>query len=223
MFVRFDDAYGDLLPFPFGAQVKNPFKGAARFFAGDLIEMRYDDKVENPEMYILKTYEVVSAEGTTVNIVRDGYHHIPFVGDILTVAPDTIGGKGEALTVIAVAKGTADSKNVWALTLAAAPSTAPNAGDILVEADAEGNMVVKNVNAVADCDYDFLFNPAADPSDDDEFEKARYFFTPAVGGTMYKYRMSPIPACVEKLNLANVNGWFRVDARVKPATLQVAQ
>lgn len=223
VFVRFDDNYGDLVPLPFGGQVMNPFKGAGRFYAGDLIDMEYDERTESPKLYLLKTYEVLSSSGKTVNIKRDGYRHIPYAGDILMIAPDEIGGSGEALTVTAVSKTTVSGTDVWALTLSKTPTTAPAEGDILTEADKDGNMLVKNINAVAPCDYDFLFNPAATAGDEEDFEGARYFFTPAAGGTMYAYKMSPIPECVKKLNIANYNGWFRVDARNKPAVLQVKE
>jgi hypothetical protein len=33
--------------------------------------------------------------------------------------------------------------------------------------------------------------------------------------------MSPLPACVKALNIANVDGWFGVNAKIKPAILQV--
>jgi hypothetical protein len=45
--------------------------------------------------------------------------------------------------------------------------------------------------------------------------------TPAMGGTMYVHKMSPMPQCVLDLNIANVEGWFGVHAKVKPAILQV--
>jgi hypothetical protein len=220
VFVRFDDNYSDLLPFPFGGRIMNAPKGAFRFFAGDLFYMEYDAKTENPKLYMLKTYEVVSASGTTVNIVRDGYKHIPFVGDVLTIAPATIGGKGEALTVIGVTETTVTDKgNVWALTLAKAPTTAPKEGDVLVEADTDGNMVVKNINAWADQDLTFSYNPSASGDSMTDFESAKYFYTPVVAATAYIHKMSPLPQCVLDLNSANVNGWFRIDARVKPTVL----
>jgi hypothetical protein len=221
VFVREDGIRDNLEYFPFGGRVANPFKGAAKLFAGDLLYMKYDENTENPVLYILKTFKVVSASGKTVNVERNGYRHVPFVGDVLTIAPEKIGGEGEALTVTAVAKTTANSKDVWALTLSKTPTTAPVADNVLVEADSDGNMLVKNVNAVADCDYDFLFNPAADGDSMDDFENARYFMTPAMGGTMYVHKMSPMPQCVLDLNIANVEGWFGVHAKVKPAILQV--
>jgi hypothetical protein len=220
VFVREDGIRDNLEYFPFGGRVANPFKAHGKLFAGDLLWMKYDENTENPVLYILKTFKVVSADGATVNVARSGYLHVPYVGDTLTIAPDTIGGAGEKLSVIEVKKTTAEGQDVFALTLSAAPTTAPVADDILVEADADGNMLVKNVNAVADCDYDFLFNPAAEGDSMDDFESAKYFLTPAMGGTMYISRMSPMPKCILDLNIANVDGWFGIHAKIKPAALQ---
>lgn len=208
VFYKYKGIKDDLVEFPFGGQVMNPFQGLAKMFAGDLCEYRVNDRAENPQIWLLKTYEVVSASGTTVNVARDGFRHVPFVGDVLTIAPTTIGGTGAAMTVVAVTKTKVDTTNVWALTLSAAPTTAPAKGDILVECDADGKMLVKNINAVLPCDFDFCFAPAADPTDTDDFENARYLLTPTMGGVMYKHKMSPMPACVEAFNRVNINGVF---------------
>lgn len=209
VFVPIGGQHNSLVFAPFGARLQNPFQGAAKLFAGDLFYLEYDDKAENPKYWALKTYEVVSASGTTVNIARDNQRHIPFVGDVLTVAPDEIGGAGTAMTVVAVTKTKVDTTDVWALTLSAAPATEPAKGDILVECDEDGNMLVKDINGVAPYDYDFSY-VAADPEDDEDFEDARYLLTPVLGGRMYTHRMSPLPECVKKLNTAKINGWFEV-------------
>ena len=86
-------------------------------------------------------------------------------------------------------------------------------GDVLVEADADGNMLVKNINAVAPTDLDMFDVPA---TDDDDFDNARYSYTPALGGIMYVSKMSPMPDCVLKLNTCSVNGWFKVDGLAAP-------
>lgn len=193
---------------PFGGRLMNPFPGAAKLFAGDLFYLKYDDNAENPQYYALKTYEVHSASDTTINIVRDGYRHVPFVGDVLTVAPDEIGGTGTALTVIAVMRTKVDDTDVWAITTSAAGTA--KEGDILVECDGDGKMLVEDINGVAPYDYDFQYDPAADPTDNDDYEAARYLLTPVLGGRMYTSRMSPLPECVKKVNTAKINGWFEV-------------
>lgn len=207
----------------FGGTVKNPFKGPAKLYAGDLAEYRTDANGVNPEYYILKTYLVVAQSSTTVKIAKDGYKHIPFVGDILMKAPAAIGGAGVAATVTAVSVAKEGKQDVWVLTMSAAITLA--VGDVLVEAEANPDttgdtdthrMVVKNINSVCSCDYDFRF-PANgyDPTEDGYVEgDASYDVTLALGGLMYTHKMSPMPACVLALNTAKVNGWFEVGALV---------
>lgn len=219
VFVKLQGVKNELVFPTFGGRVMNPFKGAAKLFAGDLMEYRTDADGLNPEIYLLKVYKVKSTSGTTVTLYRDRYTHIPFVGDILMVAPATIGGTGTAVTVTAVSKGNDGTDDTWVLTTDSALTASKD--NILVEADKTGasaKMLVQNINAVASCDYDFLYNPIADPADDDdEFGKVRYFLTPALGGLMYKSKMSPVPACCEVFNQANVNGWFEVSYKLPVA------
>lgn len=206
VFVKLQGNKNELVYPTFGGYIMNAPKGAPfKFFAGDLVEYRTDANGVNPEIYILKTYKVVSANGTTVNILNDGFKHVPFVGDKLGVAPDEIGGEMTAVTVTAVKNAEVGGKNVWAVTTSAALTT--KADDVLVEADADGNMLVKNINAVCPTDLD-MFDAAA--TGDEDFDGARYSYTPALGGIMYINKMSPMPACVLKLNKVNVNGWYQV-------------
>lgn len=207
VFVKLQGNKNELIYPTFGGFIKNPFRGSAKFFAGDLMWYKTDENGVHPEVYILKTYEVVSASGTTLNILNDGYKHKPFVGDKLGVAPEEIGGEMTAQTVVAVAKATVEGQNVWAVTFDGAITA--EAGDVLVEADEEGKMLVKAINAVSPTDNDMFDVPA---EDDEDFDNARYSFTPALGGLMYTNKMSPLPACVKKLNKADVNGWFKVQA-----------
>ena len=221
VFVKFDDIKDDLVFPTGGGQVMNPFPGVAKIYAGDLMEFRTDENGLKGKVYILKTYEAaVASTAKVITLVRDGYHHIPFVGDVLMVAPSAIGGKGKITNVVAVTKKNDSNGNpVWELTVDTALTIAK--GDILVEGtalaetDSSGNtgtMLVGNINAVAAWDYDFMWSEAADPTDDDEFDAARYFLTPTLRGTMYIKKMSPMPDCVKALNIANINGWFRIDA-----------
>lgn len=207
VFVKLQGIKNELVYPTFGGFIKNPFKGAAKLFAGDLCEYRTNEDGVKPEVYILKTYLVESVSGTTVNIVKDGYKHIPFVGDKIGVAPAEIGGKMTAVTVNAVKSAKVGSVDVWALTVSA--TLTATKGDILVEADANGNMMVKDINAVIDCDLDMLDAPA---TGDEDFDGARYAYTPALGGIMYTKKMSPLPECVLALNQAKVNGWFQIQS-----------
>lgn len=207
VFVKLQQNGNQLIYPTFGGFIKNPFRGSAKFFAGDLMWYKTDENGVHPEVYILKTYEVVSADGTTLNILNDGYKHKPFVGDKLGVAPEEIGGEMTAQTVVAVANATVEGQKVWAVTFDAAITA--EAGDVLVEADEDGTMLVKAINAVSPTDNDMFDEPA---TDDEDFEGARFSFTPALGGIMYTNKMSPLPACVKALNKSEVNGWFKVQA-----------
>lgn len=206
VFVKLQGNKNELVYPTFGGYIMNAPKGAPfKFFAGDLVEYRTDANGVNPEIYILKTYKVVSASGTTVNILNDGFKHVPFVGDKIGVAPEEIGGEMTVVTVTAVKNAEVSGKKVWAVTTNTALTT--KADDVLVEADADGKMLIKNINAVCPTDLD-MFDAAA--TGDEDFDGARYSYTPALGGIMYINKMSPMPACVLKLNKVNVNGWYQV-------------
>ena len=206
VFVKLQGNKNELVYPTFGGYIKNPFKGEAKLFAGDLIEYRTDGNGENPEIYILKTYLVESVSGTTVNIVKDAYKHTPFVGDKIGVAPAEIGGEMSPVTINSIKVSKVGDVDVWACTCSATLSA--EKGDVLVEADAT-NMLVENINAVAPTDLDMLDAPA---TGDEDFDGARYSYTPALGGIMYINRMSPMPKCVLDLNKSNINGWYQVQS-----------
>lgn len=208
VFVKLQGNKNELVYPTFGGYIMNAPKGAPdKFFAGDLVEYRTDENGVNPEIYILKTFLVESASGTTVNIVKDGFKHIPHVGDKIGVAPEEIGGEMTAVTITAVKTAKVGDVEVWAVTTNTALTT--KKGDVLVEADAEGKMMVKHINAVCPTDLD-MFDAAA--TGDEDFDGARYSYTPALGGLMYTNKMSPLPACVKKINQAKVNGWFQIQS-----------
>lgn len=213
VFVKLQTSSKNGLVYPtVGGVITNPFKGHAKIYAGDLME--YNPGIEGgtgATVKILKSYEVaVVSDATEVKIVRDGYHHKPFVGDFIMKAPDTIDGTGTAVTVTAVKKDS-DTTNgdVWVLTVSAALTLAK--GDILVEASAgtgEVQAAVTNPNAFAPADADFLYTPVDGDSD---FEGARYLYTPCLAGpytVLYTSKMSPTPASILALNKSRVKGWF---------------
>lgn len=228
VFVALQGFKNELIFPTFGAAIANPFRGAAKLFAGDLAEYRTDSGGKNPKYYILKTYKAVSASSTTINILRDGYKHKPFVGDSIMIAPSVVGGEGTAVRITAVTETSvtvsSTSYPVWQLTVSAnALASSISNGTILVESEpvattstsATKAMMVKAINSVVDCDYDMLENPSltygnTDPADTN-FDDARYHVSFALGGLMYTEKMSPMPQCVLDLNRSNVNGWFKVD------------
>lgn len=213
VFVKLQTSSKNGLVYPtVGGVVTNPFKGNAKIYAGDLLE--YDPGIEGDTgatVRILKTYEVAADATTTeVQIVRDGYHHKPFVGDFLMKAPSALDGASTATTVTAVEKTTDDTAgDVWKLTLSTALTLSK--GDILVEAAAgsgDSQPVVTNPNSYAPSDFDFLYAPV---DSDDDFEGARYLLTPCLANpdtVLYTSKMSPMPASVLALNKSRVNGWF---------------
>lgn len=234
VFVNLVGNHDDLVYPQFGGKVMNPPKGRAKMWAGDLLEYRPktgSDKLD-PEIYILRTFKVADAVSntTTVYIERDEFKHKPFVGDVLMVAPAVIGGTGTAVTVTAVSATTATisgaSVNVWQLTISSALTITK--GAIMVEAEEAGSnkkMLVQNINGVFDCDTDFFEIDNIDDIGvtrdqttneitavtDADFYKARYQYTPALGGLMWIHKMSPMPQCVLDLNMCNVPNWYHVN------------
>lgn len=238
VFVNLVGNHDDLVYPHFGGKVMNPPKGRAKMWAGDLLEYRpkVGSDLLDPEIYILRTFKVADAvsAATTVYILRDEFKHKPFVGDCLMVEPDVIGGEGTAVKVTAVTATTAtiggNATNVWQLTISAALTITK--GAVLVEAEnftegtsATKKMLVKNINGVFDCDTDFF---ETDNIDDigvtrdgvsgeitavtgADFYKARYQYTPALGGLMWIHKMSPMPQCVLDLNQCNVENWYHVN------------
>ena len=153
VFVKLQGIKNELVYPTFGGQIMNPFKGAAKMFAGDLCEYRTNAEGVKPEIYLLKTFLVKSVSGTTVNIVKDAYKHTPFVGDKIGVAPSQVGGAiSKVVTVNAVTTAKVGNIDVWALTVSEALTATD--GDVLVEADSDNNMLVKEINGVIDADID---------------------------------------------------------------------
>lgn len=208
VFVKIKGIKNELVYPTFGGKVMNAPKGQGfKIFAGDLVWFKTDDNGVKPEVYFLKTYLVESVSGSVVNIVRDGYKHKPFVGDKLGVAPEEIGGEMTAATINKIVETKVGNVDVWACTMSSAVSAVK--GDVLVEAGEDNKMLVKAINAVMDCDAD-MFDAASVGADD--FEGARYYYTPALGGIMYTHKMSPVPECVKKLNQSKINGWFQIQS-----------
>lgn len=218
VFVKLQMSGKDALVFPTsGGIVKNPFKGNARAFAGTLAEYIPSNGENGSEVRILKSYAVAKAtsgeDETTIYLKRDGYSLIPFVGDILMVAPATLTGEGPAVTVTAVEKTTDDTAgDVWKVTLSATLG-ALTTSSVLVEAKEVGtgkSPMVTNPNSYLPCDFDFVFDPAA-PGDD--FDGAKYLITPALAlGDVFLYedRMQPLSAALKALNKSKVKGWFNI-------------
>lgn len=217
VFVKLQMSGKDALVFPTsGGIVKNPFKGNARAFAGTLAEYIPSNGSNGSEIRILKSYAVAKTSGSSDAVIylkRDGYSLIPFVGDVLMVAPTTLVGKGTAETVTAVEKTTdGTAGDVWKVTLSATLG-ALTTSSVLVEAKEAGSgkeAMVTNPNSYLPCDFDFVFDPAAS---EDDFDGARYLITPALAlGDVFLYedRMQPLSAALKALNKSKVKGWFNI-------------
>lgn len=198
-----------------GGVLVNPFKGHAKFFAGDLLEYTPNQGPnEGATVKILKFYEIAKAateSATEVLLVRDGYHHIPFVGDNIMVGQKDFVTKAKGVTITAVEKDVDGGSDVWKVTLSETLGVALKVKDVLVEAEKKGASVspmVTNPNAYADCDYDFLYDPA---TSDDDYEGARYFPHPilAQADTIIDLvAIGTLPPAVLALNKSIVKSWF---------------
>lgn len=219
--VDFQGLNNNLVYVLWGGVLANPFPGAAKLYEGDMFYQELDDKAQHPKLYALKVYEAAAAStAKTIKLLRDGFRHKIFVGDTIMVEPATIGGKGKITNVTAVTPKTdTDGTQIWEITVDTALTIAK--GDILVEgkalesADTDGNtgeMLVKDINCFAPQDYDFVFEPVADPEDVDDFENAEYQLTPVIGVLGFIHKMNPIPKCVLKLNQSRFNGIFAFNA-----------
>lgn len=205
VFVKLGGGEKNGLRFPTtGGVIVNPFKGNAKIFAGDLVEYNPNIATDGgATIKIMKTYKVVSASGTKVVVEGGGYRHVPFVGDVLMVAPAEATGTGTGATVTGVVKG----KTEYTLTLSAAIDA--EAGDVLVEATAAGadaKAMVANPNCYAACDYDFVYASTED-------SEVSYLMAPCLSHPdvkIYEHKMSPLPAYVKAMNKSNVEGWFEL-------------
>ena len=188
----------------YGGILVNPFKGHGKLYAGDLIEHTLDGKCK-----LLKSYEVAATTATAEVKISSGaceqgevFRHIPFVGDVLMVAPETLDGTSKAVAVTAVVK-TFDSKGKqdgWKVTLSDTLGSLTK-GQVLVEASQAGSAVkamVTNPNCYVEVDYDCPFVPA---TGDEDFDGARYMLTPnMMRGVELAYinRMQPLPDSIKK-------------------------
>jgi hypothetical protein len=198
-----------------GGIMTNPFKGRAKMYAGDLVEYTPNQSAtEGATVKVLKYYEVAkaaTATDTEIYLIRDGYHHIPFVGDNIMVGAKSFATKGTGVTVTAVVKTTDSNKDVYKLTLSATLGAALKVGDILVEAASAGSSVlpmVTNPNAILDTDMDFLYDPT---TDDDDFDGAKYFFTPCLANAdavLNLKAVGTLPPAVLAANKCSTTGWF---------------
>lgn len=195
---------------PIGGKLVNPFKGPAKIYAGDLIEhdlgFTASDENQGATIKILKTYAVAKATSAatdkTIYIVRNGFVHIPFVGDNIMVGQKDFTTKSKGVTVTAV-EATTDTTagDVWKVTLSDALGDL-KVGDVLVEASGVGATVlpmVTNPNCFAPCDNDLPYYDAGG----DNYHKPRTninFCMLNPDCVMWLDRMGPVPPAVKAMN-----------------------
>ena len=214
VFVKLVKGSKDALCYPTtGGILKNPFKGRAKIYAGDLIE--YTPNINNTtgaEVKILKFYEAAkeaTSSDVTIKIVRDGYSHIPFVGDNIMVGQKDFTTKAKAVSVTRVEKSTETGVDVWILTLSETLGVTIKKGDILVEAAGTGASVlpmVTNPNSYADKDMDFMYDVNMEGVDELE-----YMLTPALAQedtVIDLVAIGNLPPAVLALNKSRVKTWF---------------
>lgn len=195
---------------PIGGKLANPFKGPAKIYAGDLIEhdlgLAKGDGGPGATIKVLKAYAVAKATtadtDTDIYIVRNGFVHIPFVGDTIMVGQKDFATEAKGVTVTAV-EATTDTTagDVWKLTLSEALGDL-KVDDVLVEASAAGASVlpmVTNPNCFAPCDNDLPFFDAGG----DKWHKPRTninFCMLNSDCVMWLDRMGPVPPAVKAMN-----------------------
>ena len=129
VFVKLVKGNKDALCYPTtGGILKNPFKGRAKIYAGDLVE--YTPNINNTtgaEVKILKFYELAkdaTETDVTYKLVRDGYHHIPYVGDTIMVGQKDFATQAKGVTITNVEKSTDGSNDIWLVTVSERLGTA---------------------------------------------------------------------------------------------------
>lgn len=216
VFVKIVNSNKGALSYPTsGGIVKNPFLGRAKIYAGDICEYTPNlDNAHGAEVKILKFYEVAKDAvdtSTTIEIVRDGYRHIPFAGDNIMIGQKNFTTKAKAVSVTRVEESTEVGVDVWVLTLSEGLGAEVKKGDILVEAAGVGSNLlpmVTNPNSYADKDMDFLYDPS---TSDKVYDGARYMFTPALAQQdtiIDLLAVGKLPPAVLALNKSRVKTWF---------------
>lgn len=202
---------------PIGGLLKNPFRGPAKIYAGDLIE--HDLGIvsgKGATIKILKAYEVAKATeaetDTVIYIKRNGYVHIPFVGDNIMVGQADFKTKSVGVTVSAVEVTTiAEEGDAWKVTLSATLGELTK-GTVLVEAAEAGDSVlpmVTNPNCFAPNDYDFALYDIGG----DEYHKPRYNVTFCMLNSdvvMWKDKMGPVAPAVLAMNKSTYPEFWRI-------------
>lgn len=187
-----------------GGTILNPNKGFGHLWAAQLVQY-----TPAKGCLIFRSFEVVSASGTTIKIKADGYSDVPEVGMYLMVAPTNEATSGAYQKVTAVEYNATD--DVFDVTTDSALTVA--AGAILVEADAAedaalaeptGNakVLVPNPNTFVEADRDLL------PTEGYGVENANYSISTVHDKEAWIACMQPLPTYVLAKNRSYIDGIF---------------
>ena len=181
-----------------GGTILNPNKGFGHLWAAQLVQYTPAEGC-----LIFRSFEVVSATGTTLVIKGDGYSDAPEVGMLLMVAPDDVATKGQSALVTAVEYNASNAQ--FSVTTSVALTA--KGGDILVEA--KGNAVsdkaevlVPTPNTFVEADREML------PTEGYGFENANYSISTVHDKEAWIARMQPLPKYVLAMNRSYIKGIF---------------
>lgn len=182
-----------------GGTILNPNKGFGHLWAAQLVQY-----TPGQGCLIFRSFEVVSASGTTINIKGDGYSDAPEAGMLLMVAPNNVAATGQSAKVTAVQYN--DATQVFVVTVDTSLGTVA-AGAILVEAKGtaasqEAEVLVPNPNTFVEADRDLL------PTEGYGIENANYSISTVYDKQAWIARMQPLPSYVLAKNRSYIDGIF---------------
>ena len=182
-----------------GGTILNPNKDFSHLWAAQLVEY-----IPGKGCYIFRSFEVVSASGTAINIKGDGYSDAPEVGMLLMVAPNNVATTGQSAKVTAVEYNAATQ--IFAVTVDTSLGAIAK-GTILVEAkgtaaNAKAEVLVANPNTFVEADRDLL------PTEGYGIENANYSISTVYDKQAWIDRMQPLPDYVLAKNRSYIKGIF---------------
>lgn len=181
-----------------GGTILNPNKGFGHLWAAQLVQY-----TPGEGCLIFRSFEAVSASGTSLVIKGDGYSDAPEIGMLLMVAPEDTETTGQSAEVTAVAYD--ETNAVFNVTLDTALTVSE--GDILVEASGteaakDAEVLVPNPNTFIEADRDLM------PTEGYGVENANYAISTVYNKQAWIARMQPLPLYVLAKNRSYIDGIF---------------
>ena len=182
-----------------GGTILNPNKGFGHLWAAQLVQYTPAEGC-----LIFRSFEAVSASGTTLVIKGDGFSDVPEVGMLIMKAPSTAAGTGQSAKVTAVEYNAEDAQ--FNVTLSTALTV--SAGDVLVEASgtsasASATVLVPNPNTFVEADADLM------PTEGYGLDgTANYSISTVHDKEAWIVKMQPLPDYVLAKNRSYIKGIF---------------